>query len=118
MNSFGNQADDRKFRQPSYTPGAWNGVIIHTDTPFHHKSTTSKKWAKFKKGLALIINASEDAGIEFLDTGELRGIAGLGVNITEVYSNGRCFLKGFFNAIEAWRGNRDVEGWRLDDAMN
>ena len=24
MNSLGNQADDRKYRQPSTTPGAWN----------------------------------------------------------------------------------------------
>jgi hypothetical protein len=33
MNSVGNQADDRKYRLPTTTPGAWNGVITHTDTP-------------------------------------------------------------------------------------
>ena len=32
MNSLGNQADDRKNRMPTLTPGAWNGVIVHTDT--------------------------------------------------------------------------------------
>ena len=114
MNSVGNQADDRKFRQPSYTPGAWNGVIIHTNTPFPHKSTTSKKWVKFKKGLNWVLEAGKQS---FLDTGTLRGVAGLGVNITDVYYNGRCYLKGFFNAIEAWRGDRDLDGWRLDEAM-
>ncbi len=34
LNSFDNQADNRKFHQPSLWPGAWNRLIIHTDTPF------------------------------------------------------------------------------------
>ena len=51
MNSLGNQADDRKYRQPSLRPGAWSGLIIHTDTLFPRKSTTAKKWTKFRKGL-------------------------------------------------------------------
>ena len=42
MNSRGNRAEDRKYRPPSTTPGAWNGVIIHTDTPFPRKSTTQR----------------------------------------------------------------------------
>ena len=53
MNSVGNQADDRKFRQPLERAGAWNGLIIHTDTPFPRKSTTAKKWMKFKSGLVV-----------------------------------------------------------------
>ena len=60
LNSFGNQADDRKWRPPSHCPGAWNGVIIHTDTPFPMKSTTSKKWDKFKKGLRVVLDAIDD----------------------------------------------------------
>jgi len=40
MNSLGNQADDRKYRQPSLQPGAWSGLIIHADTMFLRKSTT------------------------------------------------------------------------------
>jgi len=117
MNSLGNQADDRKFRQPSELSGAWNGVIIHTNTPFPMKSTTAKKWDKFKRGLERVVDSSV-SGNGFMDTGDLRSIAGLGVNVTEVYTNGRCYLKGFFNAIEAWRDNRDIDGWRLVDEMN
>ncbi len=52
MNSVGNQADDRKYQLPTATPGAWNGVIIHTDTPFSIMSTTLKKWTRFKHGLS------------------------------------------------------------------
>jgi hypothetical protein len=50
MNSLGNQADDRKYRLPALTPGAWNGVIIHTATPFPMMSTTESKWTHFKAG--------------------------------------------------------------------
>jgi hypothetical protein len=40
--------------------------------------------------------------VDAVPTAELRQIAGLGVNITEVYQDSRCYLKGFFNAIEAF----------------
>ena len=42
-------------------------------------------------------------GNGFIDTGALCSVAGLGVNVTEVYTNGRCYLKGLFNAVEVWR---------------
>ena len=48
----------------------------------------------------------------------LRQIAGLGVNVTEIYPYGRCFLKGFFNAIEGFRDGRDMDGWRLATVMH
>lgn len=48
-----------------------------------------------------------------LSTAELRRIAGLGINVTDVYRDARCYLKGFFNAIEAFRADRDVNGWRV-----
>lgn len=115
MNSLGNQADDRKYRLPSLTPGAWAGCILHTDTPWPMKSTTGKKWTRFKDGLKSVIHHGTIHG--FVSTGELRRIAGLGVHITEVYKEARCFLKGFFNAIESFRGDRDSEGWRDTDLM-
>jgi hypothetical protein len=81
MNSVGNQADDSKYRLPTPTPGAWNGVIIHTDTPFPMMSTTVKKWNRFKDGLSWILIQSKDTGS--VPTAELRRIAGLGVNIIQ-----------------------------------
>jgi hypothetical protein len=114
MNSLGNQADDRKYRQPSVRPGAWNGILIHTNTPHPRKSTTLKKWTKFKKGLAWIMEHVM-AAHRFIETAELRRVAGLGVHLTEVYPAGRCYLKGYYNAIESWRDNRDINGWRFDE---
>ena len=98
MNSVGNQAADGKYRQPSTTAGAWKGEIVYTDTPFPMKSTTGKKWAKFKDGLQLVLCRSRDSG--FIETSTLRRAAGLGVHVTEVYPHGRCYLKGFFNATK------------------
>ena len=43
----------------------------------------------------------------------MRRIAGVGVNVTEVYKDARSYLKGSFNAIEAFHLNRDSNGWRL-----
>ena len=37
-----------------------------------------------------------------LDTSELCRIAAFWVLLTESYTEGRCFLKGFFNAMEAF----------------
>jgi hypothetical protein len=37
-----------------------------------------------------------------IDMAELRRIAGLWIHLTELYTEGRCFLKGFFNGLEAF----------------
>ena len=64
-----------------------------------------------------MICCNANNGNRFIDTGEVRYVAGLGVTITEVYTSGRCYLKDFFNAIEAWRVGRNIDGWKLSDAM-
>ncbi len=56
MNLLGNQADNWKYRLPTVTPGVWNGVIIHTHTPFPMMSLTLKKWTRFKDRLAWILS--------------------------------------------------------------
>ena len=45
-----------------------------------------------------------------LDTAEFCRIAGFLVHVTETYTKGRCFLKDFFNALEAFRPGMDLEG--------
>ncbi len=63
-------------------------------------STTLKKWNRFKDGLSWIHIQSKDTGS--VPTAELRRIAELGVNIMQVYKDAKFYLKGFFNAIEAF----------------
>ncbi len=78
-------------------------------------STTLKKWLRFKTGLSWILTEGRNTGS--LSTAELRKIAGLGVNILQVYQDAKCYLKGIFNAIEAFRSDRDPEGWRIDSSI-
>jgi hypothetical protein len=115
MNSVGNQADDKKYRPPTCRPGAWKGEIMHTDQPLPRKSTTQKKWTRFKDGVIWVLENSRSQSS--VATAELRRIAGLGINVTDVYRDARCYLKGFFNAIEAFRAGRDRNGWRLKKEM-
>ena len=79
-------------------------------------STTLKKWTRFKLGISWILTEGRSTGS--LSTGQLRKIAGLGVNIMQVYSDAKCYLKGVFNAIEAFRSDRDPEGWRIDASFD
>ena len=51
-------------------------------------------------------------------TAELRNIAGLGTNPMQVYQDAKCYLKGVFNAIEAFRSERDPEGWRVESLID
>ena len=111
----GNQNSERKWRVSSLSPGAWNGSILNCVTPYPRKSTTGKKWKRFRNFLQWVLEAAQTS--EYIDTAELRRGAGLGVNVTEAHPHGRPYLKGFFNAIEAFRFGRDMDGWRLDDAM-
>ena len=114
MNFWGNQADNRKYRLPTVTPGAWNGVIVHTNTPFPVISMTDKKWTCFKAGILWIL--LERGATRSLLTLELRKIAslGVGVNVMQVYLDAKCYLKRIFNTLKAFRADRDSLRWRTD----
>jgi hypothetical protein len=36
----------------------------------------------------------------------------------QVYHNAKCYRKGFFNAIEAFRSDCDPQCWRIDAAVD
>jgi hypothetical protein len=132
MNYYGNQVAARKFGPPTLIPRPWNGIMTHTDSPYPVKGTTAKKWRRGRVALEWVwsqsglpsdlqdpigyIDSLEDWDAH-LDTAELRRIAGLWIHLTELYTEGRCFLKGFFNALEAFRMDRDLDEWRLEEAM-
>jgi hypothetical protein len=100
----------------TFTPGAWNGVIIHSDTPFPMMSITLKKWTRFKKGLSWILTKGRNRWSLLMV--ELGKIAGLGVIIMQVYHDAKCYLKGIFNAIEAFRSDRDTGGWHIESSID
>ncbi len=53
-----------------------------------------------------------------LSMAELRKIAGRGVNILQVYHDAKCYLKGISNAIEAFRSDRNPEGWHIESSVD
>lgn len=116
MNYYGNQDAARKRRFPSLAPGAWNGGLIHCTGPYPVKATTSKKWQRGVDSLEWLSNMFETSSS--VPTSELRRIAGVWVDITSIYPEGRPYLKGMFNAMEAFRSNRDVDGWRLQELID
>lgn len=75
------------------------------------KCTAGKKRCRFRDGIKFVLDTAKTSTT--IDTAELRQIAGLGINVTEVYADARCYLKGFFNAMEAFRWNQEIDGWRL-----
>ena len=36
----------------------------------------------------------------------------------QVYKDAKCYLKGFFNAIEAFRSDQDPESWRIQNSAD
>mmetsp|Transcript_5950 Transcript_5950/g.13021 ORF Transcript_5950/g.13021 Transcript_5950/m.13021 type:complete len:1140 (-) Transcript_5950:4782-8201(-) len=115
MNRLGNQEAARKRRIPSLAPGAWTGKMLHCTGPYPVRSTTLKKWKRGKDSLQWILDRADESS--WIDTAELRRIAGVWVDLTDIYKEARCFLKGMFNALEAFREGRDLDGWRLLEAM-
>jgi hypothetical protein len=133
MNYYGNQCAGRKFGPPTLIPHPWNGAMIHTDSPYPVQGTTAKKWNRGRSGLQWIwdqcgLPEDVDNPLAFIDTldsweiridtAELRRIAGLWIHLTELYTEGRYFMKGFFNALEAFHWDRDLDGWRLQISMD
>ena len=53
-----------------------------------------------------------------MPTADLRKIAGLWIHVTETYTEGKCFLKGFFNALEAFQCDRVLDGRRLQISID
>jgi len=119
VNYLGEQDASRKRRPDSLAPGAWSGKLLHCNNAYPVKSVPQEKWDDIKDGLDWIIATAEVD--DYLDTVGLRRVAGKGMSQTEVYDNLRPYYRSFFNALEAWRENRDLEGWRLawaeEDAM-
>ena len=95
------------------TPGAWTGKMLWTNEDHPRKGVLPEKW-KLQRGDLLALKAMVDDGVsperKFFLTVTCRGMSQ-----TEVYWDLRPYYKSFYNALEAWRRNRDSEGWKLDD---
>jgi hypothetical protein len=110
LQSLGNQDAARKRRKASQRPGAWAGGIVYTDQGLMRKLVSQSKWDKVKSFLAEVCAAYEN-GTELLRAKFLSG-TGFLLHVAQTYEFMQPYLKGFHLAIEAWRADRDAEGWK------
>eukprot|EP00978_Attheya_sp_CCMP212_P039165 scaffold201305_cov47-Attheya_sp.AAC.1 len=112
-NRLGNQDAARKACPPSQFGEPWNRGIAHMGDGLLLKATTQKKWTKFGRqirGFATEVRAGRP-----LNYCDLRSLAGLSINVIEVYSDYRCFVTLFFRTMEGWRPDQDDHGYRIHD---
>jgi hypothetical protein len=118
LQHLGNQDAARKRRGVSQRPGAWAGGIVYTDQGLMRKLIAQVKWDKAKE----FLERTRDAYVDGTDIrrGEFLSGTGFLLHIAQTYEFMQPYLKGFHLAAEAWRENRDDEGWKqvnrnLDD---
>eukprot|EP00956_Cyclotella_meneghiniana_P029273 scaffold70321_cov60-Cyclotella_meneghiniana.AAC.2 len=113
VNYLGEQNASRKRRPASTTPGAWTGKMLWTHEPYPIKGILPEKWSKQRDGL-LELKALIDSDSP-VDRKLFMSVTCRGMSQTEVYWDLRPYYKSFYNALEAWRSDRDLEGWKMDD---
>lgn len=114
INYLGEQNASRKRRPKSLKPGAWTGKMLWTNEPHPRKGVLPEKWKLQRSDLFTLLKQVQD-GIH-PDRSLFLTATCRGMSQTEVYSDLRPYYKSFYNALEAWRPNRDREGWRVDNS--
>jgi hypothetical protein len=110
MNWLGIQDAARERRDPSRTPGAWAGSIVHTEDGVITVSVSQERWDK-AKGIISWIEAemSESDNIDFKLLESYRGFL---VYLTRTYPDINPYLKGIHLTLDSWRPWRKEDGWK------
>ncbi len=111
LNWLGVQDAARKRRDPSRTPGAWAGSIIHTAGGVVTVSVSQERWDKAKTIVDWIeksMNEGED--IEFKKLESYRGFL---IYLVRTYPDINPYLKGVHLTLDSWRPWRRPDGWKL-----
>ena len=112
---LGIQDAARKVRPCSQTPGAWSGSVVYVVKNLGVCVLTSEeKWDKLKGILKKWLTRLQAGDTNLLHK-ELLSDRGFLVYVTRNYPPLVPYLKGFNLTIEMWRGNRDAEGWKLNE---
>ena len=121
-NYLGQQDAARKRRPPSQSPGLWSRSLVKTDNSNIFVSTSQAKW---NKGRGLVFDwiqqyinhdstniTKSEPSFDFKVMEKGRGFL---VHLGNTYPWIRPRLKGIHHTLDAWRGKRDIDGWRLKD---
>jgi hypothetical protein len=111
---LGIQFAARKTRPPSRSPGPWAGAMVVTDAHGVGVKATQSKWDKTRQLL--------EQTLQWIDSREpicrksLESIRGSLVYLQRTYPSITPYVKGYHLTIDAWRENRDAEGWKIPHA--
>ena len=114
---LGMQDAPRKRRAPSRTPGAWAGAMCKAKPNEGVYVTCSQdKWNKGKGILNEISSEIENETLTDIDFKMLEKGCGFLVYLSRTYPGIFPYLRGIYNTMNAWRGNRDKDGWKYNKA--
>ncbi len=108
---LGIQNASRKTRPPSQHPGAWAGIIAHSDDKGIFITTSQEKWDKAKSIVQRLQTTLTQT--DFLHHKTLEQHRGFLVHLQRVFPVIAPYLKGIHLTLDGWRANRDDEGWRM-----
>ncbi|KAL7579670.1 hypothetical protein ACA910_021820 [Epithemia clementina (nom. ined.)] len=115
---YGVQDAARKQRQQTQQPEAWAGVVCgtHPNRPF--VSVTQTKWDRTKLEIQRLQDEIKSLTLPGSDKRichkTLEQVAGFLNHIARAYPTIRIYLNGIYASMNAWRPDRDEEGWRMN----
>ena len=108
---LGIQVAARKTRPPSQQPGAWAGILAHTDGNEICVSTSQEKWDKAKSIMqSLQANLDKGGPLPFKLLEQHQGFL---VHLQQIYPVIAPYLKGLQLTLDGWREGRDDDGWKI-----
>jgi hypothetical protein len=113
---LGIQDAKRKRRPVSQRAGSWAGGVVFTDKGVPRKFLSQERWDKFVGYLTWMqdnLHASE--GFKRQEFLRARGFI---VYASMTYSFAVPFLKGIHLTADAWRKDRNQEGWKMKASLN
>jgi hypothetical protein len=112
---FGIQDAPRKRRYLSQRPGAWVGLIIHTDQGCVTVLVSEAKWLKTKHWIKWMLESLTQS--DMIDFKELERCRGFLIYVSRTYKPFVPYLRGIHKTIDNWRPYRDADGWKMNESQ-
>ncbi len=109
---LGLQDASRKRNAPSQSPGPWGGVVVTTDNDKVYVSVSQKKWDRTKEIVKTLNEAYAEKRIGYK---MLERMVGYLVHVAQAYPSLKPYLNGLYGTLNAWRPDRDKDGWKERD---
>ena len=113
LQHMGIQDAPRKRRPPSKSPGAWAGSVQHVSENAVSKAVTQEKWDKARTIIKRYTEGFQHSPTPAFSHKQMQRDVGFLVHVAMTFSSLMPFLKGFYLTMNAWRGGRNKDGWKL-----